>query len=501
VIHSPYFAWELTHRGEQPCIRDDDTDLTYLDFARRTDAAAAQFEELGVRHGDVVATFLPNRVELLVTIMAAWRLGAVATPVNPGFTETEARYQLEDADARLIVGDTPGTAADGRTQLRVDELRTEPSPDWRAPASPAPADIALLIYTSGSTGRPKGVQQTHANVAAMGVSLVEHMGFTADDHALLILPLFHANAIYASFLPMMIAGGQLSITGAFSVRRFFTDVARLRPTYFSGVPTIYSLLVTSPDLSTADTSSLDFAICGAAPASLEILDAAQSALGVPLIEGYGLTEGACVTACNPRHGTRKPGTVGVALPGQEIAVLDEDGSPLPVGARGEVAVRGPNIMHGYLNRPDATAETVVDGWLRTGDIGALDADGYLTLVDRKKDMIIRGGENVYPKEIEAAMTTHGGVLECAVVGEPDPLLGEIPVAFVVGYPDAELTTDELADHLRPQLTKIKQPHAIHIVGELPRNPVGKIDKPALRARLGDLPRDLPGDRQTSAAAS
>ncbi|WP_297006301.1 class I adenylate-forming enzyme family protein [uncultured Corynebacterium sp.] len=489
---SPYFSWDLAHRGDLPCVRDDDTTLTYRDFARRTDAAAAQFRDLGVGRGDVIATFLPNRVEILVTMMAAWRLGAVMTPVNPGFTETEARHQLEDSDARLIVGDTPGHSAAGRTVLGCDDLHTEPDPAWLAPEPPGPADIALLIYTSGSTGRPKGVQQTHANIATTATALVEHMGFTADDHALLILPLFHANAIYASFLPMMIVGGQLSITGTFSVRRFFTDVERLRPTYFSGVPTIYSLLVTSPDLAGADTSSLNFAICGAAPASPELIEAAQSALDIPLIEGYGLTEGACVTTCNPRHGVRRPGTVGVALPGQEIAVLDDEGEPLPTGTPGEVAVRGPNIMRGYLNRPDATAETVVDGWLHTGDIGFLDVDGYLTLIDRKKDMIIRGGENIYPKEIESALTTHAGVLECAVVGEPDPVLGEVPVAFVVSYPGAEITGDDLIEHLRPQLARIKLPRTIQIVGELPRNPVGKIDKPALR--------DLLRVRRTAAAS-
>ncbi|GEE03234.1 long-chain-fatty-acid--CoA ligase [Gordonia spumicola] len=476
-----YFAWQLADRGDRPCVRDDRTELTYREFADRVDAAAQHLQSLGVKRGDVVATFLPNRVELLVTIMAAWRLGAAATPVNPGFTATEADYQLDDANVRVVVGRTPGRSTT-RVDVDPDDLPTTPDPAWIVPEEPAGEDVALIIYTSGSTGSPKGVEQTHANAAYMAAAVARHVEVDADDHALLILPLFHSNALYASFLPMMLVGGQLSITGAFSVSRFFADVATLRPTYFSAVPTIYALLTASPDIATADVSSLDFAICGAAPISKELLDAAESSLGVTIVEGYGLTEGTCVSACNPRNGVRKLGTVGVALDGQRIAVVDADGRPVPTGERGEVVISGPNVMRGYLHRPDATASTIIDGRLHTGDIGILDTDGYLSIVDRIKDMIIRGGENVYPKEIEAAIATHPAVLECAVVGGPHTILGEVPIAFVVAYPDTALDSADLADHLHAILTKAKRPTEIHLVDTLPRNPVGKIDKPSLRQR-------------------
>ncbi|AFR46970.1 class I adenylate-forming enzyme family protein [Gordonia sp. KTR9] len=480
---STYFAWDLTHRDDAPCVRDDVLALDYAGFARRVEGLAEQLTSLGVRRGDVVATFLPNRVELLVTLMAAWRIGAVATPVNPAFTSEEAEYQLADSGTRVVIGTSAGGSGPGRVHLVADELATAPSPGWRGSDPPAADDDALLVYTSGSTGRPKGVRLSHGNLHYMASTMVTHFGLTEADHALLVLPLFHVNAICISFLAPMLAGGQLSITGRFSPSRFFDDVARLTPTYFSAVPTIYALLVSQDGLTAEATGPLRFAVCGAAPISRELLDRVEGAFGIPVVEGYGLTEGTCASACNPIDGVRKLGTVGPALPGQQIVIVDEQGAEVPVGEIGEVVISGPNVMRGYLNRSEETAATIVDGRLHTGDVGRLDEDGYLTLVDRIKDMIIRGGENIYPKEIENALATHPDVLECAVVGAPDELYGELPVAFVVPYPHRGVDAEVLGDHLADRLAKIKRPSIIHIVDELPRNPVGKIDKPALRSGL------------------
>ena len=478
-----YFPWELAHRGTAPCVRDDSIALDYAGFAERVDAAAEQFEALGLRRGDVVATFLPNRVELLIALAAAWRLGAVATPVNPAFTAAEAEYQLTDSAARLIIVDDDAlTATPDRAVLHVDDLAADAS-SWTPPTPPTMSDDALLIYTSGSTGRPKGVRLAHENLHYMASTMKELLSLTAADHALLVLPLFHVNAICVSFLAPVLAGGQLSITGKFSPSRFFTDLYTLRPTYFSAVPTIYALLVSHPDVSAEAFISLRFAICGAAPISKELLDHVESTFGIPILQGYGLTEATCASACNPLDGERKSGTVGPALPGQTIRIAGPDGAEVPTGEPGEVLISGASVMRGYLNRPEATASTVVDGWLHTGDVGTLDADGYLTLVDRIKDMIIRGGENLYPKEIENALASHPAVLECAVVGAPDPVYGEVPVAFVVAYPDKPVTETELADHVAGILTKTKRPNEINLVDQLPRNPVGKIDKPGLRRRV------------------
>jgi acyl-CoA synthetase (AMP-forming)/AMP-acid ligase II len=286
--------------------------------------------------------------------------------------------------------------------------------------------------------------------------------------------------ICVSFVAPMSAGGQVTILPRFVPGQFLDAVERFRPTYFAAVPTIYARLAELPDAVQPDTSSLRFAVCGAAPMSKELLQHCETRFGFVMVEGYGLTEGTCASTCNPVDGVRKLGTVGLALPGQRVATVAADGSLLPPGEVGEVVIQGPNVMRGYLNQPQATAETLVNGWLRTGDVGWVDADGYLTLVDRLKDMIIRGGENVYPKEIESVLSTHPGVLEAAVIGSPDPVYGEVPVAYVVRYPDSPISAEELLGHCRRDLTKIKLPVRITLMEDLPKNPVGKIDKPALR---------------------
>ncbi len=476
-----YFAWDLRDRGGAPALRDDAVELSYVDFADRVDALAAQLAERGVTAGDVVAVCLPNRVELVATLQAAWRLGAAATPLNPAFTEPEARRQVADAGASVVVTDRDDVDF-GAAVLPVDEIETVPRADWTPPEPGGDDDVALLIYTSGSTGTPKGVELLHRNLRYMSAAMCENSGATAEDHCMLILPLFHVNAICVSVLAPLVAGSQITIVGRFSASRFFEDVARLRPTYFSAVPAIYALLV-SRAVGKPDTSSLRYAVCGAAPASKELLTAAEELLGAPIIEGYGLTESTCSATCNPLDGPRKLGSVGIPMPGTRIVIMSPEGDELPTGERGEVCVVAPSVMHGYRGRPEETASTVVDGRLHTGDVGYLDEDGYLFLVDRIKDMIIRGGENLYPKEIENALTSHDDVLEAAVVGRPDPLFGEVPVAYVSVYPERRLDAETLTEHLRTRLAKEKIPVSIEVCEELPRNPVGKIDKPALRRNV------------------
>ena len=479
-----YLTRTLAERfGNAPSIRDDHTQMTFRELDQRVAAVAAQFREQGLARGDVIAVMLPNRCELVVSIFAAWRLGAAATPVNPNFTHEEAAHQIRDADAVLVVNTDPDAPNGGRRAISVGDLWTVPVGAAPEPVELADTDLALVIYTSGSTGRPKGVMLTHGNAAAMSGSMAEVMQMTSADHCLLILPLFHVNALMVSLLAPLQVGAQLSIVGSFSASTFFDRVEQLRPTYFSAVPTIYALLLTQAEGRDPDLSSLRFAVCGAAPATRELVRASEEFLGVPILEGYGLTEATCASAVNPIDGPRKPGTVGPALPGQSIRIVDEHLRDVPTGVAGEVLITGPVVMAGYLNNPTATEETVVDGWVRTGDVGTLDEDGYLTIVDRLKDMIIRGGENLYPKEIENAIGSLPGVLEVAVVGRPDDVLGEVPVAFVVPYPDVDLTPEVVISHCRERLTRVKVPVDVDIVPELPKNPVGKIDKPRLRSSL------------------
>jgi len=475
-----YLPW---HRpvllADRPCLRDAQVELTYAEVARRVDAVAGQFAAAGVGRGDVVAVMLTNRVELLLALLAAWRLGAAATPVNPVFTPNEAGYQIADSGAKLLIATEP-EASYGVPVLAADDLATGPAGSLPAPDT-RPGDLALLIYTSGSTGRPKGVMLDHANLVAMGASLGEAMKLSPDDNCLLVLPLFHVNAILVSCLAPMMAGAQVTILPRFAPDTFLAAISRYRATYFSAVPTIYARLAELPEDQLGDVSSVRFAVCGAAPVPVELLRRSEARFGFPIIEGYGLTEGTCASTVNPLDGVRKPGTVGVALPGQQVATMRPDGSLAAAAEPGEVVIRGANVMRGYLNRPEAAAEAIVDGWLHTGDVGVLDADGYLTIVDRIKDMIIRGGENIYPKEIESVLARHDAVLEAAVIGAPHEVYGEVPVAYLVTYPGGTVTADELLALCRGNLTKIKIPVAINIVRALPKNPVGKIDKPALRA--------------------
>jgi acyl-CoA synthetase (AMP-forming)/AMP-acid ligase II len=323
----------------------------------------------------------------------------------------------------------------------------------------------------------------HANLNAMCGAVIDGFDITSDDHSLLILPLFHVNGIVVSTLSPLLAGGRATIAGRFKVDTFFDRIEQTRATYFSAVPTIYTMLCGLPASVSPVTSSVRFAVCGAAPASVELLEAFESRFGIPIIEGYGLSEGSCASTVNPLTGKRKAGTVGLPLPGQTIRLVDPSGNPAPDGEAGEVVIKGANVMRGYLNRPEETANTIVDGWLHTGDVGRFDEDGYLVLVDRAKDMIIRGGENIYPREIEAVVHGLSQIAEAAVVGRAHPVYGEEPVLFVSLHPDTTLDTDAILAHLRASLSKYKLPVEITIMDDLPKNAVGKIAKPELRKRL------------------
>ena len=344
-------------------------------------------------------------------------------------------------------------------------------------------DTALVVYTSGSTGRPKGAMLGHSQLDAMSAAMEERMRTDSTDHCMLVLPLFHVNAILVSILTPLRCGAQVTLVERFAPQPFLEIIEQHRPTYFSSVPTILSHLADLPLEGRPATDSLQFIVCGAAPASPELLTRVNEQFGATVVEGYGLTEGTCCSTCNPVHGEQKVGTVGPAMPGQIIRVVNEAGDDAPTGTAGEVIVSGPTVMQGYLNLPEATARTVVDGWLHTGDIGHLDEDGYLTLIDRVKDMVIRGGENIYPKEIEAVLYGVDGVLEAAVVARPQRALGEEPVAVVSLMQGSPLTVADLLEHCRMHLTKIKLPVDLEIVAEIPKNPVGKIDKPTLHAQF------------------
>ena len=476
-----HFASLPDHRADLdphgPAISDGRQSLTNAELLIRVRAAAHHLDDLGIGVGDVVAVKLTNRLEFVVLLFAAWRIGATVTPVNPSMTDIEVERQLRDSHASLLVIEDDSTTPDTPT-LSADTLHTDPAGFDPAPILD-PAALSLLVYTSGTTGTPKGVMLDHSNIEAMAEMMGVALALGPTDRSLLILPLFHVNGIIVSILSPLLAGGSAVIVGRFDPKTFFDLVERERPTYFSAVPTIYNMLAALPPELVPDTSSLRFGACGAAPASDVLLARFETRYGFPLIEGYGLSEGTCVSTCNPVHGPRRAGSVGLPLIGQEIRIVDDNGTELADGEDGEVIVRGPNIMRGYLGRPEETARTLVDGWLHTGDVGHFDSDGYLVLVGRSKDMIIRGGENIYPKEIEDVLTTDPSVLEAAVIGVPDEKWGEIVVAYVQPRPGFTIDITALTTLCEEHLTGYKRPTA-YIIKAIPKNAVGKIDKPTLR---------------------
>ncbi|WP_454743608.1 class I adenylate-forming enzyme family protein [Cupriavidus necator] len=463
---------------DAPCIADAGTSLSNRDFQARVLTAAGALADRGIGAGDVVALMLPNQVEFVVAMFAAWRLGAAVTPINPGLTIKEATHQIVDSQAKLLLNESGEPLVADLPTIPAGSLRDGPLHVGQPLDDPAA--LALLIYTSGTTGLPKGVMLDHANIEAMTGMGREALQVTAADHCLLVLPLFHVNGIVVSILVPLSGGGRVTLRRRFDIETFFDDVEQLRPTYFSAVPTIYAMLNALPATVRPDTESLRFGVCGAAPASAELLKNFEARYGFALVEGYGLSEGTCASTLNPVDGLRKAGTVGLPFPGQRIAIADARGAHLPPGATGEVLVQGPNVMRGYLGKPVETAKTVVDGWLHTGDIGRIDADGYLCIVGRLKEMIIRGGENIYPKEIEDVLQDFPGALEAAVIGAPHETLGEIVVAYVAFRPGATGTSDALNEHCAERLTRYKRPAMIHVVDSLPKNAMGKIDKPKLR---------------------
>jgi acyl-CoA synthetase (AMP-forming)/AMP-acid ligase II len=481
------------------CVADERHELDNAGFAGRVTALAAVFAAAGLCPGGVLAIMLPNRVELVTSMFAAWRLGAAVTPVNPALTAQEARYQIDDAGATLVVADEAAAAMLRESPYRIIGLTevTAPPPSAVPPRLVTdPGALALLIYTSGTTGRPKGVRLDHANISATAEVIVRWFEMTGDTRCLLVLPLFHVNGIMVSVVSPLLAGGSTFIAERFHAASFWATVEQVRPTFFSAVPTIYALLVSRPG-ARPDTRSLRFVICGAAPMPRQLIDEFEERFGVPVVEGYGLSE--CTVCCtaNPLHGIRKAGSVGLPMPGIDVGVVDEADRLLPAGQAGEVVVRGPNVMRGYLGRPEESAQVLRGGWLHTGDVGRFDEDGYLTLVDRVKDLIIRGGENIYPKEIEDVLYAVPAVLEAAVVGQPDPVFGEQPVAFVTLRSGFDMVPEDLIGHCRQSLARYKVPREVYIEEMLPKNAVGKIAKPELRKRLQDASAAAPGSRSTN----
>jgi long-chain acyl-CoA synthetase len=482
--------------GDEQFVRDARRAWRYGEFADRVAEIAGGLRALGVRRGDVVGVVLRNGPEYLEVWWAILWLGAVFNPVNPELTVSEAAGILGDSGAGVVVcGESLAGELDDRRdqlpQLRelviVDQAAADPLSSLRGAAavehaeSVQPDDLAALVYTSGTTGRPKGAMLTHRNFLANAWMLAEPLPLSRGDTMGMVLPLFHVNAQVVTTIVPLLIGGRVAMWDRFSASTFWDTVAQFEPVTFSSVPTMLAALLHAPGAEEAETNTLRFVICGAAPLSPALFRRFEQKFGLKVLEGYGLTEGTCCSTINPFLGPRKIGSIGIPTRGQQVVILDEHGSEAADGAVGEVCVRGPNVMQGYYNRPDATGETLRHGWLHTGDVGYRDADGFLFLVDRKKDMIIRGGENIYPREIEDVLLEHPGVQGAAVIGRPDEIRGEEVHAVLVLAPGTELS--EIEAHCRMSLAAFKVPSSWARVEELPKTSTGKIDKKPLREGL------------------
>ncbi len=479
----------LRGRRDQPALEIDDAPegtrtLTFGALDRRSDRLAWLLTERGLRAGDRLAFCLPNRLAVIDLWLAAIKLGVIVVPINVLYRGREIAHIVGDARPVAVVT-TPDRAADlpaGATLWDVAELERDLELESLLADSAAPFDVgraddhtpAALIYTSGTTGQAKGAVLTHGNFMANARALVTAWGITSDDRYLAALPLFHVHGLGNGIQCWLASGCQLKLVERFEHEKALDWFERYRPTLFFGVPTMYvRLLETPPERARAIGASMRLFVSGSAPLPAQVLEAFGERFGHVILERYGMTE-TLMNVSNPLVGERRAGTVGLPLPGVEVVIRDGSGTPVADGESGELWVRGANVCAGYWERPDATAAAFRDGWFRTGDIGVRATDGYITLEGRRSDLIITGGFNLYPREIEELLTAEPGIREAAVVGVSDPLRGEVPVAYLVC--DTEPDAAALERSLRAQIASFKIPRAFVRVEALPRTALGKVQK-------------------------
>jgi len=483
-------------------------EITYRQTNARANRVANYLKEKGVKKGDVVSIMIPNSPEIYYAMFGAQKLGAIAGIINFALKGPEIAHVLDDSKPKIVfvasefmeffsrafeIASHRPVIVEVKTekehnfdiaeQTLSDILEKYPADEALVPQ--APSDPFLLLYSSGTTGLPKGILlsnqgqlNTCCGMATIGLVPTE------NETMLVLLPMYHINPIGVWTYPLTFMGQTICIRKAFSPADFWPAIIENQVTILMGVPAMYNYVYYSIDASKIDMSNLKlkFAFSGAAPLSVDLIRGFKEKFNVEIIEGYGLTEAIGVSSVNPPMGKRKPGSCGLAMPGQEIEIMDYDNKIVAAGEKGEVCIRGINTMIEYLNNPKATEETLIDGWLHTGDIGYLDEEGFLYVIDRKKDMINRGGENIYPREIEIVLESHPEINAVAVVGVADEALGERVKAFIEPLEPGRLTGEMVKEYLKDKVAKYKVPEFIEIVESLPRNPTGKILKYELRKK-------------------
>jgi len=473
---------------DRVAVVHDGSEWTYRDLHQRTTRLAHALAGLGVGHGDRVAYLGPNHPTFLESLFATGALGAIFVPLNARLAGPELEYLLADSGARVLIHGPAAPAV-------ADVVAVGLGPEYEgllaaAPLEPIdepvdPDETCMILYTSGTTGRPKGAMLTHANVAWNSVNLILDVDVAGDEVTLVAAPMFHVAALNQTVLPTLLKGGRVVLVSSFDPQRALELVARHRVTFLFGVPTMFLAMARAPGWPAADLSSVRSAICGGAPVP-EAVIAAYQERGVTFMQGYGLTEAAPgVLFLRRDESVRKAGSAGTAAFFTDVRLVRPDGADAGPGQPAEILVQGPNVMAGYWRRPDDTAAVLsADGWLRTGDIGVADTDGYIWIRDRTKDLIISGGENIYPAEVEDALYQHPAVAECAVIGVPDPHWGEVGRAIVVTRDGAPVDPAELLGFLDGRIARYKIPKSVVFTDTLPRTASGKVVKQELRSRFG-----------------
>jgi long-chain acyl-CoA synthetase len=484
--------------------------FTYAKFKAAIDRAAAMLSFHGIGKGDVVSLLMPNSVEYVIGYFACWKLGAIAGPVNSLLKEHETEFVMNNSEAKAILvnsefqplieqiktqlphlrsvinfdDEAEATRACQKPDRQGGELSTPALPDGRASDTISRDDDAIIIYTSGTTGKPKGCLLTHGNIIANARQISSWLRFNEADRLLTIMPLFHMNAVSVTTMSALYAGGSTVVSPKFSASKFWNIVSDYQITSFGSVATMLSMLLNSyPDGVPAGlkTDQLRFAMCGSAPVPAEVMKKFEDSFDCPVIEGYGLSESTCRSTFNPPDERRRPGSCGMPI-GNEMKVVDDNDNEVANGQLGEIVLRGENILKGYFKNLEATEKAFRGGWFHTGDVGYRDQDGFFYIVDRKTDMIIRGGENIYPREIDEVLYKHPAVAAAATIGVPDQLYGEEVAAFIVLKDGTRANEEELIAHCKSELADYKCPKLIRIVKDIPKGPTGKLLKRELAAK-------------------
>jgi long-chain acyl-CoA synthetase len=474
--------------AERVAVRVDNTAMTYRALDEASARVAGLLHERGLEPGARVGIMMPNVAEVPVVYYGVLRAGGVVVPMNPLLKGREVAYYLGDSGAGLIFAwhafETEarrGAEQAGAELVVVDavgfpDLLASASPEYRV-ADTGDQDTAVILYTSGTTGQPKGAELTHGNlISNTEVARTDIVQAGPDDVIFGGLPLFHVFGQTVALNVAVAAGACLTLLPRFDAGHALRILAGHRVTVFEGVPTMYVALLHQPDRADYDTSALRMCISGGAALPVEVLRGFEEAFGVPVLEGYGLSETSPIASFNHPGRDRKPGSIGTPIRDVQMRVVDEADHEVQRGQVGEIVIHGPNVMKGYWQRPDATAEAVRDGWFHTGDLAQVDEDGYFYIVDRKKDLIIRGGYNIYPREIEEVLYEHPAVAEAAVIGLPHPALGEEVGAAVALKPGAAASPEELRDYVKSQVAAYKYPRHVWLVDALPKGATGKLQK-------------------------